>query len=229
MTTNSDSHIIHITKEYSVLERILSSKSFILSFSKENFYYGGKVISQAIHPMVCFSEYCSEEIDSKIITYGKYGVGFDKEWARKKKIGPVLYISQTSLAAKGMASLLKARRNQNLPNNLRLPIMELKCFIKNEIGFNGHTKDREFDFKAENEWRYVPKKAEIDNYYISQNQSIYKNNKEILNKISLKYPLKFKLEDIKVVFVLNQTELNLIHEKFKIDKNIIKIAGWRES
>lgn len=41
--------------------------------------------------------------------------------------------------------------------------MELKCFIKNEQGYNSHFDVDDFDFKSENEWRFVPEKWEIGN------------------------------------------------------------------
>ncbi len=83
-----------------------------------------------------------------------------------------------------------------------------------------------FDFKSENEWRYVPKKSQIDNYLISQNQRTYLRNKDRHNKILEKYPLKFKKEDIQVVFVSNQLEKDKIIEEFQINAKLIKIAKW---
>ncbi len=149
--------------------------------------------------MVCFSEYNLKNIHLRKITYGQYGIGFNKDWARNKKIGPVLYVSQNSLAAKGMSTLLRARQNSSemkLPKNLRLPIMELKCFIKNEQGYNSHFEVDNFDFKSEKEWRYVPEKMEIDNNYISQSQKIYDKKQEDYNNRLLDYPLKFNVSDI---------------------------------
>lgn len=226
----AESHLIHATDEFEKLKGILKSRSLRLSYSKENFKANGKIVSKAAHPMVCFSEFNLDRIDDEIITYGKFAVGFDKDWARKKKIGPVLYIEQNSLAAKGLESLLRARQNQNLsklPSSLRLPIMELKCFIKNETGYNSHTKDYKFNFKAENEWRFVPKKDEIDNFYISQNQNTFRRNHRKHNEILSNYPLRFELKDLKVIFVSNLQEKDLIHSLFDIDQSIIRISNWK--
>lgn len=230
MPKSSENHIFHITDEFEKLESIISSATIRLSYSKENFKANGAVISKAAHPMVCFSEYDIENIDDQKITYGQYAIGFEKEWARAKNIGPVLYVSQFSLAAKGMETLLKARQNMkksNLPESLRLPIIELKCFIKNEIGYNSYTKEKKFDFKAENEWRFVPKKNEIDHFYISQNQSIYKKNFKKHNNMLLKHPFGFRLQDIKIIFVSSETERWNIHKKYHIDKEKIRISNWQ--
>ena len=230
MTINSENLIIHITKNFEFLKSILSSNSLKLFFSSEDFAFIGKVISKAAHPMISFSEYNLEDINSKIITYGNYGVGFTKEWAYRNNIGPVLYVGQSSVAAKGMKDLLIARRktkNDKLPGRVRLAIMEVKTFIKNEKGLNSNLNQKDFDFKAENEWRYVPKKVEINNYLISQNQRTYIRNKDKHNKMLEKFPLKFKRDDLKVVFVSNQTEKDELIKKFDIKVDIIQIANWK--
>ena len=105
--------------------------------------------------------------------------------------------------------------------------MEVKTFIKNEKGLNSNLNQKDFDFKAENEWRYVPKKVEINNYLISQNQRTYIRNKDKHNKMLEKFPLKFKRDDLKVVFVSNQTEKDELIKKFDIKVDIIQIANWK--
>lgn len=156
--------IIHVTRKLETLKSILRSSSLRLSYSKEDFCIGTQKISSAAHPMVCFCAYNLEELQSKIITYGKYGIAFSTDWALQKRISPVLYIDGNSLAAKGLATLLKARQNKmdkNLPKHLRMPIMEIKSFTKNVRGYNSYLKEDNFNFQYENEWRYVPRKSDI--------------------------------------------------------------------
>nr|WP_281499689.1 abortive infection system antitoxin AbiGi family protein [Muricauda sp. SCSIO 64092] len=131
-----------------------------------------------------------------------------------------------------MASLLKARRNpevSKLPKNLRLPIMELKCFIKNEQGFNSYFNKPNFDFKSENEWRYVPEKWKIDGNYISQSRKVYDKKPEIYNKKLSDYSLNFDLDDLDVVFVADKPEIELLVNKFEISREIIKLATWKDN
>jgi len=220
--------IIHATDNIIALKSILNSSSLRLSYSKEDFFIGSKKISSAAHPMVCFCEYNINELNSKTITYGKYGVAFSTDWALEKKISPVLYIDKNSLAAKGLATLLKARRNKesNLPDNLRLPIMEIKCFTKNVRGYNSYLEKHNFDFKNENEWRYVPRKSDIEGNLISQNLSTYIKNPVRHNKRLIQYPLKFKMSDIKVIFVSNNREAIQISTEFSIDLDKIKVSNW---
>jgi hypothetical protein len=222
--------IIHATKTIEALRSILDSSSLKLAYSEEDFCIGTKKISSAAHPMVCFCRYDFKELDTKTIPYGEYGVAFSIDWALKKRISPVLYMDGNSLAAKGLATLLRARQNklnEKLPDYLYLPIMEIKCFTKNVRGYNSHLKKKDFDFVNENEWRYVPRKSDIGGKLISQNQSTYKKNKEKYNKKLLSYPLKFNKQDIELIFVAKETEAQKISSEFSIDPQKIKVSNWK--
>jgi hypothetical protein len=222
--------IIHATKTIETLKSILISSSLKLSYSSEDFCIGTTKISSAAHPMVCFCQHDADELDKKTITYGKYGIGFSPKWALNNRISPVLYVDGNSLAAKGLATLLKARQNKadkKLPQHLRMPIMEIKCFTKNVRGYNSHLKINDFDFKSENEWRYVPRKSDIDGNLISQNQSTYRNNIELHNSKLLNFPLKFQLRDIEMVFVATSDEASQISKIFSIDSEKIQVSKWR--
>ena len=222
--------IIHATDTLIVLKGILNSLALRLSYSKEDFCIGTKKVSSAVHPMVCFCEYNINELNSKTITYGRYGIAFSTNWALNKRISPVLYIDGNSLAAKGLAALLKARQNKEdprLPKNLRLPIMEIKCFTKNVRGYNSYFQKNDFDFKSENEWRYVPRKSDIGGNLISQNKSTYLKKPDLHNKKLLPYPLKFKASDIEVIFVSKKDEAAQISKEFSIDLSKIKVSNWK--
>jgi hypothetical protein len=231
MDTNTNKLIVHTTGNIQNLKSILESKSLKLSFCCEDFYFYKKAISKAAHPMICFSEYNSLTINQETITYGRYAIGFSKNWARAKRIGPVLYVSDTSTAAKGMKDLLIARKitsiDKKLEPKLRLAIMEVKSFMKNEKGYNSYSNQYNFDFKSENEWRFVPQKKEIKDYLISQNQSTYLKNKIKHNNKLEEFPLRFELNDVKVIYVANTKEKNDIIKLFGIIPEIVKIAKWK--
>lgn len=218
--------IVHFTAKFESLYNILNELGLRLGFCSEDFRYRETVYSRAAHPMVCFCEFDEgTEIKS---SYGKYGVGFTKEWARKNNIGPVLYVSNESAAAKGIGSLLKARRKNDgkyLPRAVKLAIMEIKCFVKNETGRNDKLQQANFDFKAENEWRYVPTKKQIGNYLISQNQRTYLKNKTKHNDKLSKYPLLFKLNDVAIIFVRTKSEKDAIIKGNDIPGEIIRIVS----
>jgi len=82
--------LLHFTKGLSNVESILQSNSLRLSYCSEYFGEKEQVVSSAAHPMVYFSEYSGDELESKVITYGSYAIAFKKKWARRKK--GVMYI-----------------------------------------------------------------------------------------------------------------------------------------
>lgn len=222
--------LIHFTSKYKYIKSIIESNSLRLSYCEEDFYMGKRKVSSSAHPMICFSEVEIKHLSYKNISYGRYGIGFTIDWARQNKINPVIYINQNSIAANGLASLLKARRNRQdskLPDKLRLPIMQLKCFTKNEQGYNSHLQVENFNFKNESEWRFVPNKKDIGNGLISQNKSKYKANKDFYNNKLLPYPFKFNVEDIEVVYIEHETELNELKILYPLIESKIKISNWR--
>jgi len=222
--------IIHVTNNFGALKNILKTSSLKLSYCGEIFNMGNEKISSAAHPMVCFSEYGLNELKEQNITYGKYGLALTKEWARKNKLNPVLYVESTSQAAKGLSTLLRARQGKlpsvELPDALRLPIMQLKCFTKNVRGYNSFFEEENYDFSRENEWRYVPYPKEIEGNFISQHLSKYKKAPEKYNKRIEKYSLGFSAKDIKAIFVSSKVEIENISKTLKIDKDIVRESNW---
>ncbi|WP_461787844.1 abortive infection system antitoxin AbiGi family protein [Pedobacter sp.] len=223
------SSIIHFTKEYNVLKSILTDCSFKLKYCREVFYLADKVSSSAVHPMVSFSEQIIKNIDKKNITYGKFGIGLSKKWAEKAKVHPVLYLDRNSHVANALSLLLKARRKNaevELAANVKLSIMTIKCFTKNSIGYNSYFRMKNFDFKIEKEWRYVPTKADIGNNLISRNKKQYDEKPKFYNDKIEKFPLEFSLNDIECLFVETEDQRKEISNEFKISTKIIKISKW---
>lgn len=221
--------VLHFTKKLDVIESILESGSFKLGYCTEYFGYKNKIISKAAHPMVCFSEYTESELHKQNITYGGYAVGLSKKWASSKGLNPVLYIDKNSQAAIGLASLLKARQKHgkdNIPSNLRLPIMQIKCFTKHETGYNSYLKRDKFCFKCENEWRYVPTKSQIGGEYISLNESTFLRNKAKYNDRLKNFPLKFQDTDIQAIYVKTKKELASLKSLFPNLDSKIKLKIW---
>lgn len=223
-------HIIHFTSEFDKLKSILTSQSLRLHYCKEEFYLGDKRISSAAHPMISFSEYEISTIDNEKITYGMFGIAFSKSWIDKHRIHPVLYIDKNSIVANSLADLLKARRKNaktQLSPNIRLSIMTIKCFTKNGKGYNSYFKLKDFDFRSENEWRYVPTKKQIGGKLISQDRSKYMERHDFYNDQLLGYPLKFTIEDIEIVFVKSDEQLKEVKDLFSIDEHKVRVSKWR--
>jgi len=224
--------LLHFTQELSTLESILQSSAFNIGYCAENFEAEDKKISGVAHPMVSFSEYKDEDLIYQNIKYGGYAVGLSKDWAVNKGLSPVSYIERHSKAAIGISSLLTARQTCEedvFSKELRLSIMQVKCFIKHEIGHNSQFKDDGFNFKNENEWRYVPTKKQIGGHYISLDQSSFINDKEKYNNRLLPYPLTFSRSDIVVIYVQSKIQKAHLIRKFPSLRHIIKLAKWTKT
>ncbi|MEW5058383.1 MAG: abortive infection system antitoxin AbiGi family protein [Cycloclasticus sp.] len=221
--------LLHFTKGLSNVESILKSNSLRLSYCSEYFGEKEQVVSSAAHPMVCFSEYRGDELESKVITYGSYAIAFTKNWARRSGLSPVLYVEKNSQAAIGISNLLRARQKRGkdaIPENLRLPIMQVKCFTKHETGYNSYSHDDDFCFKSENEWRYVPTKKQIAGNYISLNKSTFIKSKEKYNNRLLPYPLKFNESAITAIYVRTEEEKLKICKEYSHLSQRVKLANW---
>lgn len=178
--------------------------------------------------MVSFSEYGHDELPNKTLTYGVYGVALDKRWAVEKGLSPVNYIERNSQVASGLIALLKSRQKNMLPTCLRLPVIQLKCFVKHVRGHNSHVKVDDFDFKSENEWRYVPTKGEIGGNRISENFSTYNKNKSKYDDRLKPYSLKFSHEDIKYIYVATESERRQIISDFKLAESQVVLSAWKQ-
>ena len=227
LVSTEQTMIIHFTKELNNIISILELSYFKLGYCSEYFGEKNKIVSSAAHPMVCFSEFTDPELSYKEnTTYGEYAIAMKKEWATTNGLNPVLYIDKNSQAAVGLAALLKARQKHGkdaIPKNLRLPIMQVKCFTKHETGFNTYFDRGNFCFKNENEWRYIPTKKQIGGGYISLNRNTFIRNKEKYNNRLNPYPLRFEYSDIEFIYVKTDEELQQINSKFNQLETKVKI------
>ena len=162
------------------------------------------------------------------MTYGRYGVQMKQGWVQRNKITPVLYVDESSQVALSLEKLLRARQGREsfeLPNDLMLSVIQLKCFTKNARGFNSYFEVENFPFHEENEWRFVPTLAELGNAKLSQNLSTYENNK-VKHEVKLSgHQLDFSLEDIECIYVKHENE---IPEVSKIVNNEVpvQVSPW---
>ncbi|ENM4036882.1 abortive infection system antitoxin AbiGi family protein [Vibrio parahaemolyticus] len=224
----NEKKIIHFTNKPDSLIQILNTRGFKLAYCGEIFNVSGKRVSSAAHPMVCFSGYSENDLQDRNVTYGRYGVQMKQSWVQRNKITPVLYVDESSQVALSLEKLLRARQGREsfeLPNDLRLSVIQLKCFTKNARGFNSYFEVENFPFHGENEWRFVPTLAELGNARLSQNLSTYENTK-VKHEVKLSgHQLDFSLEDIECIYVKHENE---IPEVSKIVNNEVpvQVSPW---
>ena len=140
-----------------------------------------------------------------------------------------MYIDNNSIVADAMGVLLKARRNKEklLSTILRSPIMTIKCFTKNVRGYNSHLNKKDFNFKSEKEWRFVPDKKSIGGHFISESRSVFLKNKRLYNDRLIPFPLKFEASSIKVIFVSTEKEKLELLNLFNINSQKILLSKWK--
>ena len=105
--------------------------------------------------------------------------------------------------------------------------MTIKCFTKNAKGYNSYFNCQNFDFREENEWRYVPTKKQIGGRLISQDRSKYMDKQDYYNKQLEKYSLKFTRKDVEFVFIESNEQLNEIIKLLSIDKQKVRLSKWQ--
>lgn len=223
---NPDVQLIHVTSSYNNLVSILKESSFRLKYCKEEFATPEKEISRRVHPMVCFTEQNVNYLSTQNITYGMYGIAMTPDWVVRNNIQPLLYIEEKSNVANALAKLLLHRKKLMKGHPLRLPIMTIACFTKNAVGRNSYLNQDDFLFKNENEWRYVPCKNDIGNYYISESRSTFNKNPEKYNERLKSYPLKFEIKNIIMIYCNTKDECEKIKLEFPHLKYIVTLAPW---
>jgi hypothetical protein len=134
-----------IGAEETAIQRALSSIFGELDNEKKEIYYS--------IPMVCFCDIPKKLIKQHAKKYGPYCIGLTKEWATKKGISPLIYLSLDSklhTIIKTIFGLAEGIRDiPYIP--LQQKINEISTFIKPYMDESKIVK-----YYDEREWRYVP-------------------------------------------------------------------------
>jgi hypothetical protein len=204
------------------LMAILES-TFRVSYAREKIIGENKTREIGV-PMVSFCDLRLSEISSHMCKYGNYGIGLTKEWANKKGLNPVLYISKYSPFTDGLISGL-AKVHNHIRNNAMhgvpntedinidyLNIYNVYRYIKNyeaPLHKKGYKRIEKYRFADEREWRYVPplESSQLAPFVpISRIKSSY--DKEELNQSISHVNLHFEPEDIKYLIVEKDNEIS---------------------
>jgi hypothetical protein len=207
ISTNS---IIHYTASLDNLKSILKV-GFSIKYCSEELYIAGNRKSRAAHPMICFCDIPLSQAYEFMGTYGNYGVGLSKEWAKKNGINPVLYLEKDSSIVKTIGDLLAERREDesNLSEDQKDKILRIKCFTKNYSGQlnRGKTKQSNYKFYDEREWRFVPESKDLGGARFSIHLSTYQKDKDKWNSEVASLRFKFLPEDISYIIVNETSEI----------------------
>lgn len=210
----SANSLFHFTKEKHSLCGILND-TFRPSYCREDLSIGGKQYSiQA--PMVSFCDIPLSEIKSHIEKYGSYGIGLSKEWGKRNKLNPVLYVEQDSFLSRSYERALSRfvlgeAQAKELTDPDSLAVLDVLRYIKNYEGkltrSNGKS-DPMYRFSDEREWRYVPEvSSDCDMIFddsLFQKEEIREMAMEKLSRMRL----SFDADDVRYIVIKKDSEIN---------------------
>jgi hypothetical protein len=212
--------VFHFTNDLDTLKNILLTYGFYPKYSLEDTSWldinGWESMA---FPMVCFCDIPISRISAHVKTYGRYGLGMSKEWAIKKGLNPVFYISAHAPISKSIfqavqegtkADKLRAKKDKKFVKPLNFLLSHSKP-LSGEIKTNDGFIEIK-DFYQENEWRYVPM---IDGIPILISKDRYNDRHEIKrlnNLLKNNATLTFKSSDVRYLFVKREEDISPLIE-----------------
>jgi hypothetical protein len=212
----SSNTLIHLTLKKEALIGIIK-EGFKIKYCYENLKTINGSVTAAF-PMVSFSDIPLSELSYHIESYGNYGIGLKKEWAKKNGLNPVLYFDNKSnlggTIRKDFREFYIKKDKDELDQNFVNTIFEILSYSKNYEGILKTKKiTREnYRFSDEREWRYVPNKEILGKAksYIGKSDYETEEKKKIANDKLKELRLKIEPDDINYVFVEKESEIEEI-------------------
>lgn len=209
LSTNS---VIHYTERFEYLCGIIYCSGFRYKYCHEQISIEAPGLVDVAIPMVSFCDIPLSEVKNHIDTYGSYGIGLTKSWAKNVGMNPVLYVERKS----NYAALLRDQATGlgKLPeNNERDKMIEhylsLFAYCKNYEGrlVRGKINTDSYRFYDEREWRYIPKEEELKGAFVRLLGTQYAEDKEAYNEKLKDCYLKFTPGDISYIIVDSDEEI----------------------
>lgn len=234
----SATSLFHFVDKLEYLLEILEKQALIPRYCREDVEYLDIEFKSLAYPMICFCDINFHKIKSHVEFYGKYGVGFSKDWGIKNKVQPIQYINKNSYLQsdfkEAFSASLKSKVDDLAHDFLLTQMLYYKPLHGTMTRQNQHIKKV---FTDECEWRYIP------NVSLYKLKSVLKENEEFLRNDynnALKQAkgcwLKFNWNDIKYIIIESNDYfseiLNILDSQIKnkdIKNRIIsKIIIWNE-
>lgn len=205
----SSTTLFHFTRKYEYLKDILKN-GFWPRYCIEPDWNGKDL---AI-PMVCFCDIPLSQALKHIASYGNYGIGVTKQFAKENNITPVFYVGTNRNTKTSSLYKLLNHFIENGPSTDESSISfeeKLLYYIKRVEGCDNNKK--KIKFYNEREWRYVPTiNEDIHIEILQKNMEKKKQEAEIkqLCKKTKNNRIKFKPQDIKYIFVRGENNVKKI-------------------
>lgn len=212
ISTNS---IIHYTKSIDNLKGILK-EGFRVKYCYEKILSTDKGQLHAAFPMISFCDIPLSQVKEHLDSYGDFGIGLKKEWAKSKKLSPVLYLDKDS----ELVNYLRDEFDRLLEklNKDEIEFLDFE-YIINLVSYSKNyeadlTRNRikitDYRFYNEREWRYVPNKATLDKAKPFIVKDTYIKSKVKYNNTLNHIRLTFDTKDISYIIVKCEADIKEI-------------------
>ena len=234
----SSNSVIHYTNKIENLKGIIEKKGFRVKYCSENVFLNDFITSLAT-PMVCFCDIPLSEVKNHIDSYGSYGIGLFKTWAKKTGLNPVLYIenkSETAIQIKsGYEKLIKDFKDEKDNKEFSRMFVRIMQFCKNYEGplKIGKIDTEHYRFYDEREWRYIPNFETLNSAPPVIPNKEYIKDKEENNKKLDHINVKFTFDEISYIIVNSEDEipeiLTILSQTFEDDCTAkqLKVLGTK--
>lgn len=206
MSKISSETLFHFTTKPDYLFKILEN-CFTPRYYPEVIDIKGMTKSEIAIPMVCFCDIPLSQIKNHIDTYGEYGIGMSKNWAKKNNLNPVIYLEKDSILTSSIVSEIKATiKNGNIDKSKILNVIRYIKSYQGEFRRKGKIITG-VKFYDEREWRYVPKSDSKLKFWLTAKELV---DDAILAEGNLKlqdFTLDFEIDDIKYIIIKNESEI----------------------
>lgn len=207
ISTNS---VIHYTESLDNIKGILK-EGFKVKYCSEALFTKGNVTFSGAYAMVSFCDIPLSETKKHVESYGYYGIGLSKNWAKTKGLNPVLYIDNESNIGKRL--LDQAQRivdaKAKLDTIWKEDFVDLMCYTKNYSGklIRGGNTIENYKFYDEREWRFVPAKEQLNGEKVGMGVKTYLEDKDGHNQKLQHIRLEFEPKDISYIIVKKEEEI----------------------
>jgi hypothetical protein len=222
ISTNS---VIHYTGKLENLKGIISSQVFKIKYCLESITVFSDLETNIAFPMVSFCDIPLSEVKNHLDSYGSYGIGLTKSWAKKSGLNPVLYLEKESFLTKHFGNqyvrVLKNSETEKENKELLYEHFAILSYCKNYEGklIHGKINTDSYRFYDEREWRYVIPSENLNGARQFIAGSNYLKDKEKCNAELENCHLAFTFEDISYIIVDDENDipeiLNIINSTFE--------------
>jgi hypothetical protein len=209
----SSNTLIHLTTKKEALFGILKEGFKVKYCYEELRTKKGRVT--AAFPMISLSDIPLSSLSYHIESYGNYGIGLKKQWAKKIGLNPVLYFDDNSIIGgrirEDFYKTSQKFAEGTVDEEIHQTNLSILSYSKNYEGtlITAKIKRENYRFSDEREWRYVPSPEELKDAspYIVKPQYSTEEQKNNANKTLEHIRITFDPDDINYIFLEDEKEI----------------------